>query len=72
MTEVTASIAALPSTSRSGLRRAKAPPQWLAPVGLIVLSLIPVLAGAVRLNELIGGPERLPRTTHDSLLRPSR
>ena len=57
MTEVTASIPALPSTSRSGLPRAKAPPQWLAPVGLIVLSLIPVLAGSVRLTELMGGAE---------------
>ena len=57
MTEVTASIPALPSTSRSSLRRASGPPQWLAPVGLIVLSLIPVLAGAVRLTELLGGPE---------------
>src|SRR2546428_1734286 len=57
MTEVTASIPALPSTSRSSLRMANAPPQWLAPVGLIVLSLIPVLAGAVRLTELMGGPE---------------
>src|SRR6266851_7823790 len=57
MSEVTASIPALPSTSRSGLRRANAPPQWLAPVGLIVLSLIPALAGAVRLTELMGGAE---------------
>src|SRR6266851_9059546 len=57
MSEVTASIPALPSTSRSGLRRANAPPQWLAPVGLIVLSLIPVLAGSVRLTELMGGAE---------------
>lgn len=57
MTEVSASIPALPSTSRPGLRRTKAPPQWLAPVGLIVLSLIPVLAGAGRLTELMGGPE---------------
>jgi uncharacterized membrane protein len=57
MTEVTASIPALPSTSRSSLRRAKAAPQWLAPVGLIVLSLIPVLAGSVRLTELMGGAE---------------
>jgi uncharacterized membrane protein len=31
--------------------------QWLPPVGLIVLSLIPVIAGAVRLNELMGSPE---------------
>ena len=29
--------------------------QWLAPVGLILLSLIPLLAGAARLTELTGG-----------------
>src|ERR1700694_2227864 len=57
MADVTANIPALPSTSRSTPRRANAPPQWLAPGGLIVLSLIPVLAGSVRLTELMGGPE---------------
>jgi len=57
MTEVTASIPALLNTSRPGLPRTNAATQWLAPVGLIVLSLIPVLAGAVRLSELIGGPD---------------
>jgi uncharacterized membrane protein len=29
--------------------------QWLAPTGLILLSLIPVIAGATRLTELTGG-----------------
>ncbi|MEC5180538.1 DUF2306 domain-containing protein [Arthrobacter sp. CG_A4] len=29
--------------------------QWLAPTGLILLSLIPVIAGAARLTELTGG-----------------
>ena len=57
MTEVTASIPALPSTSRPGLPRKNGASQWLPPIGLIVLSLIPVIAGAVRLNELLGGPE---------------
>ena len=57
MTEVTASIATLPSTSPSTPRGTGASTQWLPPVGLIVLSLIPVLAGAVRLTELMGGPE---------------
>ncbi len=57
MTPASASIPTLPSSSRSGLRTTNAPPQWLAPVGLIVLSIIPVLAGAVRLTELVGGPE---------------
>src|SRR2546428_4686160 len=57
MTGVAASIPALPNTSRPGLPRTNAATQWLPPVGLIVLSLIPVLAGAVRLTELMGGPE---------------
>lgn len=30
-------------------------PQWLAPAGLILLTLIPILAGAARLTELTGG-----------------
>jgi hypothetical protein len=34
-------------------RSARAP--WLVPIGLIVLSLIPVVAGAMRLTELAGG-----------------
>src|SRR3979411_1257619 len=45
------------SSSRPGPRSTNTAPQWLPPVGLIVLSLIPVLAGAVRLTELMGGPE---------------
>jgi uncharacterized membrane protein len=57
MTEVTASIPALPRTSLPGLPKKNGAAQWLPPVGLIVLSLIPVIAGAVRLNELLGGPE---------------
>src|SRR5207245_2843786 len=57
MTGVAASIPALPNTSRPAPRRTNAATQWLPPVGLIVLSLIPVLAGAVRLTELMGGPE---------------
>src|SRR5437773_6524219 len=57
MTEVVASIPALPTTSRPAPRTTNAATQWLPPVGLIVLSLIPVLAGSVRLTELIGGAE---------------
>lgn len=33
---------------------------WLVPVGLILLSLIPVLGGAVRLSELSGNPVSTP------------
>ena len=57
MTGVAASILASPNTSRPAPRRTNAATQWLPPVGLIVLSIIPVLAGAVRLTELMGGPE---------------
>jgi uncharacterized membrane protein len=47
----------LRSTSRPSPRKTNTATQWLPPVGLIALSLIPVLAGAVRLTELAGGPE---------------
>jgi uncharacterized membrane protein len=33
---------------------------WLVPAGLIVLSLIPVISGAVRLTQLTGGAEVTP------------
>ena len=35
--------------------------RWLVPAGLILLSLIPVIAGAVRLTELTGGADVTPR-----------
>jgi uncharacterized membrane protein len=57
MTQLTASIPTLRSSSRAAPRKTNAARQWLAPVGLIALSVIPVLAGAVRLNELMGSPE---------------
>ena len=60
MTEVAASIPALHNTSRPGLPRTNAATQWLPAVGLIVLSLIPVVAGAVRLTELMSVPEITP------------
>ena len=58
MTQASTTTPTLPSTSRP------APPattngatQWLPPLGLIALSLIPVLAGAARVTELMGSPE---------------
>ena len=60
MTQVAASMGTLPSSGRPGLRRANGPPQWLVPVGLIALSIIPILAGAFRLTELAGSPEITP------------
>ena len=60
MTEVAASIGTLVSSGRPGRRRTKATRQWLVPVGLIALSIIPILAGAVRLAELADNPEITP------------
>jgi hypothetical protein len=41
------------TTTTMGARAIR--PQWLAPSGLILLSLIPVIAGAARVTELTGG-----------------
>ncbi len=40
-----------------GVRRNR----WLVPAGLILLSLIPVIAGGVRLTELTGGADITPK-----------
>lgn len=40
-----------PRTNRAG---------WLLPVGLIALGAIPIVAGTLRLIELLGGPEIMP------------
>jgi predicted membrane protein DUF2306 len=39
-------------------RTASAP--WLVPLGLILLTLIPILSGALRLTQLSGGPQVIP------------
>src|SRR5918911_3389344 len=57
MNELTASVATSPAASHPPLPTTSPATQWLPPVGLIMLSLIPVLAGAVRLTELMSGPE---------------
>jgi len=56
MTDVAASLPASHSSRPTAPRKTNAS-QWLPPVGLIALSLIPVLAGALRLNELMSSPE---------------
>lgn len=38
-------------------------PVWLVPTGLILLSLIPVLAAAARLTELTGSPVETPQNS---------
>jgi uncharacterized membrane protein len=43
-------------TTRSGLARAS----WSTPLALVALTLIPVIAGSLRLLELGGGPQVLP------------
>lgn len=44
-------------TTSTRPQRTKKRPQWLIPAGLIVLSLVPVIAGAMRLTELTVGAE---------------
>lgn len=46
-----------PTRRQSGTSRA----QWLAPAGLILLALIPILGGAFRLTELAGGADITPQ-----------
>jgi uncharacterized membrane protein len=48
--------ALLPTTTRRRAGR----PSWAVPLALVVLSVIPVVAGALRLVQLAGGPEVLP------------
>lgn len=48
-------MTAATATQRTTTKRRKA--QWLAPTGLVFLSLIPVIQGVFRLSELTGGTE---------------
>jgi len=41
--------------------RRSAAPQWLTPAALILLSLIPIIAGAARVTELTGGAIETPQ-----------
>jgi hypothetical protein len=50
----TVTIAAIQPVRRSRFR-------WLVPAGLILLSLVPVIAGAARLTELTGGAAITPQ-----------
>ncbi|WP_022892913.1 DUF2306 domain-containing protein [Agromyces subbeticus] len=42
-------------TPRAPSRPPRGRPEWLAPAGLIALSLVPIAGGAARLTELTGG-----------------
>ncbi|HTL41627.1 MAG TPA: DUF2306 domain-containing protein [Pseudolysinimonas sp.] len=42
-------------------RPAAARGAWLIPVGLILLTLIPIISGSLRLTQLSGGPELIPQ-----------
>jgi hypothetical protein len=48
------------TTTRTPARNKRRAPGWLAPAGLLALSLVPVLAGSLRVTELAGGPAVLP------------
>ncbi|HEX9225952.1 MAG TPA: DUF2306 domain-containing protein, partial [Arthrobacter sp.] len=52
-------MTASPSTSRPSVRRPG--PRWHVPAALILLSLVPVIAGAARLTELTGGAAITPQ-----------
>ena len=49
------------STAPAGLSATRRRAQWPVPAGLILLSLIPVIAGAARLTELTGGAAITPQ-----------
>lgn len=52
----------MPTNSSDALQSAKrSRPWWPVPTGLILLSLIPVIAGALRLTELTGGAAVTPQ-----------
>lgn len=55
-----ATITPLPPRSRP---RRVARASWLVPTGLILLALVPMLAGALRLSELAGGAAVTPENT---------
>lgn len=57
MTESQTAASATPVPTRPN--RSKRP-DWLIPVGLIVLSLVPIIAGALRITELASSPEVTP------------
>jgi uncharacterized membrane protein len=50
------------STTRPAVQRRPGPGRagWPVPVALVLLSLIPVVSGALRLVEVAGGPELMP------------
>lgn len=41
-------------------RQDRGAPGWLAPTGLVLLTLVPIVAGAARLTELTGGAQITP------------
>ncbi len=58
MTQHTATAVRPASQRRPGVRRPRA--GWWVPPSLLALAVIPVLGGAGRMVELLGGPEALP------------
>ena len=52
--------AVLPAPGRVGRRPGRERGTWLVPLGLIALSLVPIIAGSFRLVELSGGAAVLP------------
>ena len=53
-------VPVLPAPRKGSPRRGPGRGTWLVPVALIVLSLVPIIAGSLRLVELSGGAAILP------------
>jgi hypothetical protein len=53
-------VPVLPAPRRGVPRRRASRGTWLVPLGLIALSLVPIVAGSLRLAELSGGAAILP------------
>jgi uncharacterized membrane protein YozB (DUF420 family) len=53
-------VPVLPAPRKGSPRRRPGRGTWLVPVALIVLSLVPIIAGSLRLVELSGGAAILP------------
>lgn len=49
-----------PARASADRRTPRSGAAWLIPVGLILLTLIPIVSGSLRLTQLSGGPEILP------------
>ena len=53
-------LSTITSSTRVQVPARRGAPGWLAPAGLVLLTLVPIAAGAARLTELTGGAQVTP------------